>query len=340
MHLVALVKSLDNACCRYRLAAYRPFLETAGHSLGIYPWPNSLMSRYLLGRYLRGADVLILQRKLPNAAHLRLLRKLSRFLIFDFDDAIFRNDSFHPDGPLCPKRIQRFRKVVETADVAVAGNGFLQEQAELWVDADRVQLIPTCIDTNRYSIEKQAGEPSADLVWIGSASTLRGLELVRPLLEELGARQPGLRLKIICDRFLSIRNVEVVRRPWSNATEAQELKDVQIGFSWLPDDDWSRGKCGLKILQYFAAGLPVIANPVGLHRQLVIPSVTGFLVETAEEFASAVQQLRTNRELRQRLGRAGRELVERHFTVEMGAARWMQLLEQLTRTSTTVAPLP
>src|ERR1051326_7277710 len=123
--------------------------------------------------------------------------------------------------------------------------------------------------------------------------------------------------------------MQVISCPWSEKSEAWELARAAIGLSWLPDDSWSRGKCGLKILQYMAAGLPVVANPVGIHRDLVHPDETGYLVQTAQELATVVRRLLADADLRRRLGQQGRELVRRKFDVPLGAARWLGLLERL-----------
>ena len=106
-----------------------------------------------------------------------------------------------------------------------------------------------------------------ELVWIGSASTLQGLEQARPIWEAVAEAVPGLRLRVICDRFPDSFPLPIVPVAWNEETEAHEIAAGQIGISWIPDDLWSRGKCGLKVLQYQAAGLPVVANPVGAHRR-------------------------------------------------------------------------
>src|SRR5262249_55540596 len=155
-------------------------------------------------------------------------------------------------------------------------NDFLREQALSVVPAANVQIIPTCLEANRYPLAQHTrAKADAHLVWIGSSSTLRGLEAIKPLLEEVGQSWPDLRLKLLCDRSLYLRHLPVLNCPWTEAGEAAELASADIGISWLPDDSWSRGKCGLKILQYMAAGLPVIANPVGIQVDLVRHGETG-----------------------------------------------------------------
>src|SRR5256885_8089682 len=127
----------------------------------------------------------------------------------------------------------------------------------------------------------------------------------------MAAAVPGVSLKLISDRFSEFGQLRIEPCPWSAETEPIEIAAGDIGIAWVPDDDWSRGKCGLKVLQYMAAGLPVIANPVGVHRELVRPGETGFLAESTTEWIEAVRVLAADPQLRARFGRAGRELVER-----------------------------
>jgi glycosyltransferase involved in cell wall biosynthesis len=148
-------------------------------------------------------------------------------------------------------------------------------------------------------------------------------------LEEAGRRQPGLFFKLICNHFFSMQYMRVQACTWAEATEAQDLASADIGVSWLPDDDWSRGKCGLKILQYMAAGLPVIANPVGVQAQLVRHEETGLLASTPEEWNRAIERLARDPELRREMGRRGRARLRGHFSVAAGSSRWLALLSQI-----------
>ena len=128
-------------------------------------------------------------------------------------------------------------------------------------------MIPTCVEPLLYPIARRL-DP-VELVWIGSGSTLQGLEQSRPIWQHVAQAMPGLKLRLICDRFPESFPLPVIPVNWKQQTEARELASGQIGISWVPDDLWSRGKCGLKILQYQAAGLPVVANPVGVHREMI-----------------------------------------------------------------------
>ncbi len=329
MRITALVKSPDHVCCRYRLAAFEPDFERAGHVVDYKPHPMGWVSPFRLRRDLLGADVVILQRRLLPMWMLAVVRRAARRLVYDFDDAVFLRDSFAPRGMQSLWRTRTFAAIVRAADAVVAGNPHLRDHACRWTDPRRVHVIRTCLNPDLYPVAQHSHAGPVRLVWIGSASTLRGLEHIRPLLEGLGQHFPGISLKMVCDQFMEFNHLLVVHQPWSRATEAQELAQADIGIAWMPDDPWSRGKCSLKVLQYMAAGLPVIANPVGTHRHLVRDGESGFLASTPEEWTRAVELLTRDPALRRRMGRAGRQRVEDEFPVRQGAARWLALLNSL-----------
>jgi glycosyltransferase involved in cell wall biosynthesis len=328
MHWIALVDRAEHVCCRYRLAAFRPFLEQAGHTLELQAMPRGWLARLALFRQLRGANVILQRRLLPGWQCL-VLRRAARRLLFDFDDAVFLRDSYAAGGLHDRRRLRRFLDLMRCADLVIAGNAFLAENAARWAGADRVHVVPTCVDPERYRVAEPMRIEGVELVWVGSSSTLQGLQAIAPLLEEIGRSLPGLRLKLICDRFLQLRDLSVIPCQWTESGEAEEIARADIGISWIPDDLWSRGKCGLKVLQYMAAGLPVIANPVGVQVEMVRHGETGFLAQTPAQWIEAVQRLAHDPELRRRMGRAGRRLVESHYGVTAGAARWLTLMDRL-----------
>jgi glycosyltransferase involved in cell wall biosynthesis len=330
MHWIALVESPDHVCCRYRLVAFRSLLANAGYSLELRRLPRSWWARLREFRGLRSANV-ILQRRLLPLWQLAYLRRCVHRLIFDLDDAMFLRDSYSPRGLHDPGRSRRFAAIVRACDAVIAGNSFLAARALTHTTQPRVHVIPTCVDPGLYPLAATGQSRGVvQLVWIGSSSTLQGLERCTSLLEALGSRIPELRLKLICDRALPLRNLATDFHPWSEVSEATELSSADIGMSLVPDDDWSRGKCGLKVLQYMAAGLPVVANPVGVHVEMVRHNETGFLAATTDEWISAVGQLAADPALRWRMGRAGRRLVEERYSVTFGASHWQAVLDGLS----------
>ena len=323
MRLVALVESPDHVCCRYRLAAFRAALAAAGHTLDFAPLPRGWLGRAAIGRGLEAADAVILQRKLLPPWVVARLRRRVRRLIFDFDDAVWLRDSYSAKGFDDAKRSHRFRSTVEACDLVVAGNEYLAAETRRW--NDRVTVIPTCVDVSRYPVATPTSG-GTQLVWVGSSSTLRGLERFTPTLSAIGRAVPGTRLKLVCDRFLSIPDLPVDPCPWNEDTEARDIASASVGIGWVPDDPWSRGKCGLKVLQYQAAGLPVVANPVGVQTDFVTGA--GILATTTEEWVTAIRRL-TDPELRRQLGTAARRRVEEAYSVAAGARRWVAALDRL-----------
>lgn len=329
MHWIGLVDHPEHVCCRYRLAAFRPFLEQAGHTLELVTMPCQWWSRVGLFHRLRGAHV-ILQRRLLAGWQRALLRRAARRLLFDFDDAVFLRDSYAAKGLHDRRRLRRFAGIVRCADGVLAGNAFLAEHAARWTNPKCVHVIPTCINLQRYPLTEPVRRgKGVELVWVGSSSTLRGLQAIAPLLEEVGRSVPGVSLKLLCDRFLTLRHLPVRPVSWTEANEVEEIARADIGISWIPDDAWSRGKCGLKVLQYLAAGLPVIANPVGVQAEMVRHGETGFLTQSPADWIAAVRRLAFDPQLRRQMGRAGRRLVETHYSVAVGATTWLRLLERL-----------
>ena len=328
MKALALVDAPDHVCCRYRLRAFDPALQSAGWTLT----PEAL-ARGAFGRLAQFAragryDAVVLQRKLLPHWQFAILRRNARRLAFDFDDAVLYRDSYDRRGPHSRRRAARFRQTVRGVDTVIAGNDFLADCAlRAGARPERVQVIPTCIETARYApVPPAGGRAGLDLVWIGSSSTLQGLEQQRALWERVGREVPGVRLRVICDRFPTFDGLPVVGVPWSEATEAAELAAGDVGISWIPDDLWSRGKCGLKVLQYQAAGLPVLANPVGVHPEMIASGVSGFLPRTDDEWVAAIRTLANDGSLRARMRQAARANVEAFYSVSAWSAAFVAAL--------------
>jgi len=330
MKLLAFTEGPDHVCYRYRLEAFRLALSERGWDLKAEPLARSLFRRVGQLRRAAEADVVVLQRKLLPLWQLRMLRKRARRLVYDFDDALYCRDSYHPKGTESWRRMFAFWATIYAADTVTGGNHHLCAQAARWVPAERVRFVPTCIRPETYPVaDHRRRGTEVKLVWIGQRSTLPSLNLAEPCLAAAAARLTGLQLRVVSDVFPNLSGIRVEQRIWSAATEAADVADADVGISWLPDDPWSLGKCGLKVLQYMAAGLPVVANPVGANNQMVVDGVTGFLVRTPAECADAIGRLAAEPELRVRLGRAGRELAGREYGVRRWGEEWANLCDEL-----------
>ncbi|MBN2473501.1 MAG: glycosyltransferase family 4 protein [Pirellulales bacterium] len=332
MKVLALIEGPAEACYRYRIEAFAWALAERGLHLEAAvlrrDTPGRLAQLCAAGR----ADVVLLQRKLLPIWQLVLLRRAARRLIYDVDDAVFQRDSYSPKGPRSRVRLGRFWATVFAADAVIVGNHYLKRRTATYIGADRIRVIPTCVVPEWY---RPAGHhrvgPRTRLVWIGQGSTLASLSRARAALTAAAERLPGLSLRLICDRTVDLSPLVVQPRQWSSATEAGELAAGDIGINWLPDDAWSRGKCGLKVLQYMAAGLPVVANPVGMNRRMVVSGETGLLASTPRQWAEAIARLAAVPRLRLAMGGAGRRLVQRRYSVARWGCRFAEVVESVAR---------
>ncbi len=327
MNVLALIEQPDHVCYRYRIEAFAWALAERGMHLQAAPLERQTLRRL---RQLRGAcraDVVILQRKLLPIWQLALLRRYARRLIYDVDDAVFQRDSYSRKGPESASRTARFWATVYAADTVITGNNYLRRRTLQYVEPGRVQFIPTCLEPESYPTahhHRRGGD--VRLVWIGQQRTLASLDRARGHLAAAARRLPGLKLRLICKGSADLGPLEVVPRRWSRMTEAAELADADVGINWLPDDAWSRGKCGLRVLQYMAAGLPVVANPVGMNRRMVGDGRNGLLASTPQQWADAIARLAADPGLRRDFGRSGRRLLERRYSVGAWAAKFADIV--------------
>lgn len=309
LKLLFLSKGEDSSSTRYRALQFFPLWRAAGYDPEHVTASGGVGALLRTLRSARHADIVVVLRKTFPRPLLWLLRRVAKKLVFDFDDAIFCNT----DGSPSATRMARFAAMVRCCDHVCAGNSFLAQQALRFNPA--VTIIPTSIDVARYRVAAAKPADSVDLVWIGSSSTRKYLVDAIPWLEEAAAKVPSLRLKVIADFTLPPCRIPVVTVAWDAATEASELASAHIGIAPMRDDDWSRGKCALKVLQYMAAGLPVVSSDCGANAEIVREGKTGYLVSSPREWTGRIALLAGDQFLRQRLGETGRECAEAGYSV-------------------------
>jgi glycosyltransferase involved in cell wall biosynthesis len=269
------------------------------------------------------ADCVVVLRKTFPSFYLWPLRKFSRKLLFDFDDAIFCNT----DGSSSITRMSRFANMASVADHVFAGNEFLAGNARQFNTA--VTVIPTAIDPDRYPVSNQKPKQFLDLVWIGSSSTRKYLEDAMPWLAQASQRIPNLRLKIIADFDLPDCGVTTLPILWGRDTEADALASSHIGIAPMRDDDWSRGKCALKVIQYMAAGLPVISSAVGANAEVLEDGAYGYLVSSQQDWIDRLVKLAGDSSMRQRMGDAGRLHVISNYSNATAFSLMRNVLERM-----------
>jgi glycosyltransferase involved in cell wall biosynthesis len=165
------------------------------------------------------------------------------------------------------------------------------------------------------------------LGWIGSSSTIFYLERIRGVLDRVFERHTNTRLKIVADRFLDCDLMPVVKKNWDYGDEIADLRSFDIGLMPLTDDPWARGKCGFKLLQYMAVGVPGVASPVGVNTEIIEHGRNGFLAESEKEWTECLARLIEDPALRRRMGEEARRTVIERYSQDVNAPRLWAVLE-------------
>jgi glycosyltransferase involved in cell wall biosynthesis len=323
------------ASTRYRMAQYVPNLREEGIDLRVVPLlgdeyikttfrgerysAKALIRDYIVrlaclakqGTY----DLAIVQVELfpllPGVIESRLLRVP---YIYDFDDAFFLK--YHQERF---RRVSFFLKdkfapVLSRAAAVLAGNHYLADYAIRLNHA--TTLLPTVVDTDRYVHLRRELDDIFTVGWIGSPSTSVYLSALALPLAQLGREGP-VRFIVVGGHCEAIEGVEVVNLPWEEATEVRLINKFDVGVMPLFDDEWARGKCALKLIQYMACGVPVIASPVGANLH-VINGSCGLLASDSDAWLVGLRRMRDDRALRRNMGVAGRQCVEEYYSLRTG----------------------
>lgn len=356
MRILAIVPSVydTNPSQRFRIEQWEPLLRERGVEVTFKPFESKQLNAILYKqghmaeklklvgealrrragdvRSARGYDAVYVLREaalLGPPVFERWLARTGVPYVFDFDDAVFLQYVSPSNGYLSYLKFSgKTRAICRMAAHVMAGNQYLADYAG--AVNERVTIIPTTIDTEKYTVEPRAENDVPVVGWSGSFSTAVHLATVKSALRKLAERE-RFRLRVIGAPDFEIEGVDVEAMPWRAATELEDLRPFDVGIMPLPDDQWSRGKCGLKALQYMALGVPTVCSPVGVNSEIIRDGENGLLASAEDEWVEKLSALLRSKEERARLGRAGRETVEARYSAAVQAPRVYDIFESVVR---------
>jgi glycosyltransferase involved in cell wall biosynthesis len=336
------------ASSRLRTYQYIPWFEKSGIELQLKPllgdeyvrslYRNKRAVAPILMGYLarvrsllasRQFDAVYLEQEalpwLPAVLELGLLPRDVR-LIIDIDDAVFHNYDLHSNSAVRALLGQKLDRLMARADVVTAGNSYLADRA-IKAGCRRVEAVPTVIDLERYVLRPQSANTADEVVigWIGSPATAKYLGTVSEVLDELRGEHE-IRCVAIGARSDQLVGTPFESQNWHEDTEVSSLRSLDIGIMPLPDSPWERGKCGYKLIQYMACGLPVIASPVGANNKIVCHGESGFLAPDRASWTNYLKQLILDSSMRTQMGAVGRQRVEREYCLQVYGPKLTRLL--------------
>lgn len=334
------------ASTRYRLGQFKPGLSALGIELEI----RSLLDDNYLRRTFEGQTASVsgvLSNYLNRLRHLRnqdqfdvtilhveLLPFVPAFVeqwilrrpyIYDLDDAFYLRYRLGPKRVLHPFLGRKFDRVIESAAAVTAGNASLASYCRNF--NQQVFGLPTVVDVKRYQPSSQWKHTTFTVGWIGSPSTATYLESLTQALSKLGEEGPVAFL-VVGGKAPSIPHVQVVEVPWSEHDEVRLINSFDVGVMPLPDDEWARGKCAFKLIQYMACAVPVIASAVGANVDVVTPA-SGFLARSPDEWLSSLRTLRDSRKLREEMGAAGRERIVEQYSLHTALPKLAEVIRRV-----------
>ncbi|MDQ3801018.1 MAG: glycosyltransferase family 4 protein [Acidobacteriota bacterium] len=362
MKLLAIVPSLYDISPgqRYRIEQWEPILREKGVEITYSPFetdelrgvlyqPGHIAEKMRLVmksinrrredlRSVREYDAVYVFREaalLGPAYFERLIERSGVPMIFDFDDAVFVSYKSPSNGYLSYLKFPgKTATICRLSAHVMAGNPYLAEYARQY-NPQNVTVIPTTIDTDKYHyLENKPANDVPVIGWSGSHSTVQHLDTLRETLQDL-AKEAQFRLRVVGTPNYKIPGVDVEALKWRSETETSDLEPIDIGVMPLPDDQWSKGKCGLKALQYMALGVPTICSPVGVNSEIIQDGENGFLAAAKDEWIEKLKRLLNSAELRRKLGAAGRRTVEEKYSARVQAPRVFQILTTVVNNAKT-----
>ncbi|MCX6173169.1 MAG: glycosyltransferase family 4 protein [Ignavibacteriales bacterium] len=248
-------------------------------------------------------------------------------VIVDYDDAFFHRYDMNKYSLIKKLLGKKIDKIMSIAEVVVVGNQYLAERA-IQNKAKNVKILPTVIDFDKYAVKtKSEIQELFTIGWVGSPLNSKYVKYIESELRDFCYKSNSI-VHLIGTGIIELKDIPHKIISWNESTELIEIRKFDVGIMPLMDNPWERGKCGFKLIQYMACGIPVIASPVGINQELVTDGVNGFLAKTEDDWLKYLKILKNNPDLRKQMGLNGRKLVEDKFTLQINAPILTQILRK------------
>lgn len=302
----------------------------SGKKTGFTSILHAYAERFLWLMRVRKFDLIWLEKEIlpwfPPVAEW-LLNLFQIPYVVDYDDAVFHRYNQHPNRFIRFFLGRKIDHIMHMASLVVTGNEYLKEWA-VRSGSRKVEILPSVVNVPRYEPGRGAGKSTFRIGWIGSPVTAPFLSVIDEALRQ-ASKFPGVEIVLIGAGVANpLPGIDVTLLPWNEGTEISLLAEFDVGLMPLPDGPFERGKCGYKLIQYMAAGIPVIASPVGVNNQIVIPGENGLLAGSTEEWVSAFHTFYDQPDKRIQMGAAGRKLAEKFYSLDVTAPRLLEILLQ------------
>lgn len=250
-------------------------------------------------------------------------------IIYDFDDAIWLMDTNPNQGVFNRlKDPKKTETICALADRVIVGNEYLAAFARQF--CDDVVIIPSTIDFSSYKTLAKTPKEQVCIGWTGSFSTVKHLETIIEAFEAIHDKYGDrIYFKIIGDPSFKVDSLGIQGIKWQSETEVEDLSELDIGVMPLPDNEWTRGKCAMKGLQYMALEIPTIMSPVGINAEILTDGVNGFLASSIDEWVEKLSLLIEDERLRVKIGQAGKQAVIDSYSVDANKKKWIKAFTDL-----------
>ena len=280
-------------------------------------------------------DIVFVQREAFMTGSTFFEKRLARSkakLVYDFDDSIWLMDTSAANKKWeWMKSTKKTAEIISVSSLVFAGNQYLFEYAKKF--NNNVKIIPTTIDTTVFKRKQEYKNVDKICIgWSGSITTIKHFEEASVILKKIKQKYGDtVYFKVMGDNTYKNKELNIKGITWSSDTEAEVISSCDIGILPLPDDQWVKGKCGLKGLSYMALEVPTIMSAIGVNTEIIKDGENGFLANTEEEWINKISMLVESFELRKKLGFNGRKTVIESYSTESQKNNYLHSFNELLK---------